>query len=150
MEQTWKNRHDFVWKEFASIEHLGRARLRAMARFLADYPRGRESGRYRAAELPRLPLEDGAFDLALCSHFLFLYSEHFSEQFHVDSVMELCRVADEVRIFPLLGLGNVPSPHVGAVKRALEQLGRTVEIVQVAYEFQCGGNQMMRLVRRSG
>jgi hypothetical protein len=101
------------------------------------------------AKLPRLPFDDRTFSLALCSHFLFLYSEQFSAQFHIDSVVELCRVADEVRIFPLLGLGNVPSPHVGAVKRSAERLGRKVEIVQVTYEFQRGGNQMMRIGRRS-
>lgn len=147
LEQTRQNQHDFVWNDFASIEELGRARLRAMARFLADYGAGRESGRYLVAELPRLPLVDCAFGLALCSHFLFLYSEQFDEQFHVDSVAELCRVADEVRIFPLLSLGSKPSPHVRAVVRAAERLGRDARIERVDYEFQRGGNEMLRIVR---
>lgn len=46
-----------------------------------------------------------SFDLAVCSHLLFLYSEHLSEDFHVESIKELCRVAGEARIFPLLELG---------------------------------------------
>ena len=146
LEQTWQNRHDFVWTDFASIEELGRARLKAMARFLADYEASRESGRYLEAELPRLPFLDGAFGLALCSHFLFLYSEQFDEPFHVESVVELCRVADEVRIFPLLGLGNKPTPHVRAVMRAVERLGRAARIERVDYEFQRGGNEMLRIV----
>jgi hypothetical protein len=135
-----------VWTDFASIEELGRARLKAMARFLADYEASRESGRYLEAELPRLPFLDGAFGLALCSHFLFLYSEQFDEPFHVESVVELCRVADEVRIFPLLGLGNKPTPHVRAVMRAVERLGRAARIERVDYEFQRGGNEMLRIV----
>jgi hypothetical protein len=145
LEQTRRNHDDFVWSEFASIEELGWARLRAMARFLAEYTMGRESGRYVAAELPQLPFERHTFQLALCSHFLFLYSDQLNEQFHVDAVVELCRVADEVRIFPLVGLGNAPSPHVDAVARVVEQMGRTVEITHVEYEFQRGGNQMMRI-----
>src|SRR5262245_24491969 len=145
LEQTWQNRDDFVWNEFRSIEGLGWTRLRAMVRFLKDYPAGRGAGRYVVAELPKLPFEDGSFELALCSHFLFLYSDQFSEQFHVDSVVELCRVADEVRIFPLLALGNQPSRHVTAVVRAAERLGQQAWIERVTYEFQRGGNQMLRI-----
>jgi hypothetical protein len=145
LQQTRQNRDDFVWKEFASIEALGWARLRAMVRFLRDYPIGRESGRYLAAEMPELPVERGAFGLALCSHFLFLYSDLFSEQFHLDAVAELCRVADEVRIFPLVTLGNERSPHVEAVVMAAERSGRRARIERVAYEFQRGGNEMLRI-----
>ncbi len=145
LEQTRQNRDGFVWKEFSSIEELGRARMRAMVEFLADYSAGCESGRYLAAELPNLPIDDRAFELALCSHFLFLYSDQLSEQFHVDSVAELCRVADEVRIFPLVTLGGAPSPHVEAVVRAAERSGRRARIERVAYEFQRGGNEMLRI-----
>lgn len=145
LEQTRQNRDDFVWKGFASIEALGWARLRAMVRFLRDYPTGRESKRYLAAELPELPFERSAFGLALCSHFLFLYSDLFSEQFHLDAVAELCRVADEVRIFPLVALGGAPSPHVEAVMHAAERLGCRARIERVGYEFQRGGNEMLRI-----
>lgn len=145
LEQTRENRDGFVWKEFTSIEALGRARLRAMALFLADYPIGRTEGRYLAAELPALPFEDGQFELALCSHLLFLYSEQLSAEFHVESVIELCRVAEEVRIFPLVGLGNAPSPHVEAVTRAVTALGKQTRVETVPYEFQQGGNQMLRI-----
>src|SRR4051812_5736830 len=145
LEQTRQNREDFVWKEFASIEALGWARFRAMVRFLRDYPSGRESGRYLAAQLPELPFEDRTFELALCSHFLFLYSAQFSGQFHLNAVAELCRLADEVRIFPLVSLGNAPSPHVEAVVRAAERSGLRTSIERVPYEFQRGGNEMLRI-----
>ena len=145
LEQTRQNCDSFVWNEFASIESLGRSRLRAMARFLADYPAGQAEGRYRAAELPALPFADRQFELALCSHFLFLYSDQLSAEFHVESVIELCRVAEEVRIFPLVGLGNAPSPHVETVTRAVEALGKTARVENVPYEFQRGGNQMLRI-----
>jgi len=145
LEQTRENRDGFVWKEFASIEALGRARLRAMALFLADYPAGRADGRYVAAELPALPFADGEFDLALCSHLLFLYSDQLNAEFHVASVIELCRVAAEVRIFPLVELGNAPSRHVAAVTQAVAALGKQARVETVPYEFQRGGNRMLRI-----
>ena len=145
LEQTRQNRDDFVWREFTSIEALGRARLRAMVRFLRDFTGGREAGRYLVGELPHLPFESGSFELALCSHLLFLYSDHLEQQFHLDAVAELCRVADEVRIFPLITLANKPSPHLEAVMRGVESLGKKVRIETVPYEFQRGGNQMLRI-----
>ena len=138
LQQTRQNRDDFVWQEFASVEMLGWARLRAMVRFLHDYVAGRESGRYLAAELPDIPIQRGSFELAICSHLLFLYSDHLSEQFHVDSIAELCQVANEVRIFPLVTLGNTPSPHLQAVVRAVEGMGLKTQIERVEYEFQRG------------
>ena len=46
----------------------------ALRAFLADFEAGRRSDRYVDAALPVLPFTDDAFDLALSSHFLFLYS----------------------------------------------------------------------------
>ena len=104
LEQTRKNAATFVWNTIASVEELGIIRKAAMATFLDDYERGLEERRYVAAALPDLPFPDGTFDLALCSHFLFLYSERLGGDFHVEAARELCRVAAEVRIFPLLSL----------------------------------------------
>jgi hypothetical protein len=123
-------------------------RRRALNQFLADYDLGRQQSRYQVASLPVLPFADGQFDLALCSHLLFLYSEHLSEDFHIQSVSELCRVAREVRIFPLLTLAHQPSPHLAPVRARLEQAGWASEIVRVQYEFQKGGHEMLRIFQR--
>ena len=114
-----------------------------MSAFLADYPEGVSEGRYVTSELPNLPFPDGTFDLALCSHFLFLYSEHFDASFHLQSLRELCRVAHEVRVFPIVELGSVRSRHVDEVVSRLEMEGFEVCIKRVAYEFQKGGNEML-------
>jgi len=145
LEQTRKNAHEFVWTSIQSVEELGRLRLAAMEEFLVDYPRGVAEKRYVDGELPRLSFPDRSFDLALCSHLLFLYSEQLSEDFHVESIQELCRVAGEARIFPLLELGSKESRHVPAVRMRLAAAGHTVSIETVPYEFQRGGNQMMRV-----
>jgi hypothetical protein len=148
MDQTRKNEHEFIWTNIASVEALGRIRMAAMEEFLSDFPQGKEQGRYIDGELPRLPFDDREFDLAVCSHLLFLYSEQLSADFHVASIRELGRVADEVRIFPLLELGARTSRHLPAVMDNLSAQGYSLTIVPVAYEFQRGGNQMM-IARRN-
>jgi ubiquinone/menaquinone biosynthesis C-methylase UbiE len=120
-----------------------------MGRFLADYEQGRQEGRYVVGALPTLDFADGQFDLALCSHFLFLYSEQLSYEFHLAAVQELCRIAREVRIFPLLNLAVQPSPHLAPLRAALAEQGYHSDVVQVNYEFQRGGNQMLTVVSRS-
>ena len=74
---------------------------------------------------------------------LFLYSQHFSADFHVQATKELLRVASEVRIFPLLELGLGPSRHLDTVVGELENSGYVVSIKQVDYEVQEGGDKML-------
>jgi hypothetical protein len=145
-EQTRRNRDEFLWVHFRSVEELIDARMKAMEEFLADYQHGRLSGRYLHASLPNLPFVDAHFDIALCSHFLFLYSEQHGVDFHVAAINELRRTSREVRIFPLLELGAGPSRHLAAVTGALERQGRSVQRVRVRYEFQVNGNEMLRIV----
>jgi len=149
LRQAELNRGEFVWDYFKTVEALGAERGWAMAGFLADFEAGKRAGRYVVGELPRLPLADGACDLALVSHLLFLYSRQLDLDFHRRAIAELLRVAREVRIFPLLQLGATPSPHVEPL---VAEFGRShrVEIVPVDYEFQRGGNRMLRIVREVG
>ena len=145
LDQTRKNEHEFMWSTIRSVEELGRIRMSAMEEFLGDYEEGQKEGRYIPESLPSLPFADKQFQLALCSHFLFLYSGHLDLDFHLDSIHEMCRVACEVRIFPLLQLGTQPSPHVGPVIKDMEGFGYRTEIVEVEYEFQRGGNKMLKI-----
>ena len=150
MEQTRENRHEFTWTHIRSVEDLGRIRLTAMEEFLSDFPQGRAQGRYVDSQLPHLPFTDREFDLAVCSHLLFLYSEQLTEDFHVAAILELCRVAEEARIFPLLEMGSMISRHLESVAGILTATGCCVTIVPVVYEFQRGGNEMLRVrARRS-
>ncbi|HAM52106.1 MAG TPA: SAM-dependent methyltransferase [Nitrospiraceae bacterium] len=147
MEQTRQNQHEFVWDSISSVEQLGQIRMSAMQDFLDDYEQGLVDGRYRDASLPFLPFRDGQFGLALCSHFLFLYSDQLGLEFHLEAVREMCRVAREVRIFPLLKLGAEPSGLVDSVRKDIEAEGYRVWITRVGYEFQRGGNTMMKINR---
>jgi SAM-dependent methyltransferase len=148
MEQTRRNRYQFVWRHIGSAEELGRVRRAAMETFLSDYPSGLAEGRYREASLPELPFGSQQFDVAVCSHLLFLYSEHLSQEFHLRSIRELCRVAREVRVFPLLELSGQESRHLASVVAKLLQDGFAITITKVSYEFQRGGDHMLKVEGR--
>ncbi|MCI5142147.1 MAG: SAM-dependent methyltransferase, partial [Candidatus Electrothrix sp. ATG1] len=147
MREVEKNKDEFVWEQIRSVDKLGKLRMKAMRDFLADYPQGKVQGRYLAESAPILDFPDNSFGLAVCSHFLFLYSDHLDLRFHIDTITELCRVAGEARLFPLLQLGSEPSPHVGPVTEHFRAEGYEVTPVRVPYEFQRGGKQMLQIRR---
>jgi len=143
MTQMVKNQRDYVWEAIPSIEQLGSLRMSAMETFLADFETGTQEGRYIPGELPSLPFAAGAFDIALSSHFLFLYSTHLSAEFHLQALREMLRVSREVRVFPLLSLDGAASPHLAFVSERLTSDGFAIEVKRVAYEFQRDGNEML-------
>ena len=143
MMQMRKNHSHYVWGTISSVEHLGSVRMSAMDTFFADFEAGKQEGRYLAGELPSLPFRNGQFDIALSSHFLFLYSAHLSAEFHLQALQEMLRVAREVRIFPLLTLNGTLSPYLHVVNVHLANRGCSVEAKRVPYEFQRGGDEML-------
>ena len=143
MSQMEQNAESYIWESIRDVSELGRLRMAAMQQFLSDYNSGKEAGRYIAASLPVLPFEDQQFELALCSHYLFLYSDQVSLTDHVKSLLELCRVAKEIRVYPLLALNGELSPHVKPAISELEELGHTTELVEVPYQFQKSATQML-------
>jgi hypothetical protein len=145
LDQTRQNADAFVWTMIRSVDELRQVRMTAMNDFLDDYEAGKSEGRYIDAELPNLLFRDASFDLALCSHFLFLYTAQLGAAFHWLAIREMCRIASEVRIFPLLALDGKGSPLVDRMTDECVNSGFSVSIETVAYEFQRGGNQMMRI-----
>lgn len=145
--QTRQNQAKFVWTDIKSPDELGQIRMSAMRAFLSDYEQGKTESRYVAGELPHLPFERASFDLALCSHFLFLYSDQLSLAFHQQSIEAMCEVAREARIFPLLTYNAERSPHLEPLLERLAQAGYGVALERVRYEFQRGGNEMLRVMR---
>lgn len=142
VKANWKN---YTWQNIQSPEELGKIRMSAMQQFLEDFPSGLQQGRYVIGELPMLPFDTKQFGLALCSHFLFTYSDLLSLEFHLASIQELCRVAGEAQIFPLLNISGEISSLLLSVVKELSAQGYNWEIKQVPYEFQKGGNQLLRV-----
>jgi hypothetical protein len=119
----------------------------AMRAFLENYEEGKEQGHYQVQMLPQLSFDNQQFALALSSHFLFLYSEHLDYEFHKEAILEMLRVAKEVRIFPLMTLKNEPSLYVKKIISELEALGYHAQIIKTNYEFQNGANEMLKVVK---
>ena len=148
ISQVAKNQEGFVWKNIRDIDDLYATRMGAMRQFLVDYEEGKERGYYQLQSLPKLSFSDKSFDLALSSHFLFLYSDHLDYAFHKEAILEMLRVAGEVRIFPLLTLTNERSPYVEKIVLELESLGYDAQILKTDYEFQKGADEMLRVVKK--
>ena len=146
--QTAKNREKFRWDVIESVDELGKIRMAAMEIFLDSYEQGKKEKRYIPASLPDLPFRDREFDIALSSHFLFLYTDNLCYDFHVQSIREMLRVAGEVRIFPLLDMNANKSPYV---KGIIEEFrSEKIEVRKVNYEFQIGGNEMLIIKKALG
>ncbi len=59
----------------------------------------------------------------------------------------MLRVAKEVRVFPLVDLKGEKSVHIEGVIKELTALGYDTSIIKTGYEFQKGGNEMLKIVR---
>jgi hypothetical protein len=146
IEQIKASPNDWVWSYHKSPDDLKNNRIKTIETFISDYDRGKKEARYQLGELPKLKFQDRQYELALCSHFLFLYSEHYDYQFHYESILEMLRVSQEVRIFPLLTLMLERSPYCDRIVREFSDRGHIVKITKVEYELQKGGNEMLAIV----
>jgi hypothetical protein len=147
VSQVKQNPDRYIWQNFRDADELGKARLAAMDKFLLDYESGKVAGRYLHQSLPNLEFGDDRFELCVCSHLLFLYSEQLSLNFHLAAIHELLRIAAEVRIFPLLRLDGEPSSYLELVLKDLSNKGFNVRVESVDYEFQKGADRMLRISR---
>jgi SAM-dependent methyltransferase len=144
--QIESNPQEWVWKFHKSPADLRHYRELALKLFLADYDAGKIAGRYVAGEVPNA-LDNKFYDLILCSHFLLLYSEQLSWEFHAQAVTKLLEHTNELRIFPLLTLMWDRSPYLDRLCQLVENMGFRSQIVPVEYELQPGGNEMLVITR---
>ena len=150
LDEVTKHEERFIWDESISLDELAKARTANIELFLQDYTKGLEEQRYVYSELPDLSLEENQhFDLALCSHALFANSKNQTLEFHLQAIKNLCQVASEVRIFPLVDSAGEISPLVGPVMQALYHEDLALEFKAVPYQFQSKGNAMLKVFARS-
>jgi hypothetical protein len=81
--------------------------------------------------LPKLPYSDQSYGLALCSQILFLDDADYSENFYVEFLVELCRVGNEARVWPVVNNHGQPSRYLGPVLKILQEKSFGVELRQV-------------------
>lgn len=144
-------RGGYHWDEFGDVDGLVRTRAEALDTFLTDYEIGLREGRYISCTLPSIPLGGDAVDLVLSDHLLFTYPQFFDYAFHVQSIEAMLRVAkQEVRLFPLISsAASVKPPYFEDVVQHVRALGCEVTVESVAYQFQHGANEMLRIKKRN-
>jgi len=139
----------FRLKAFPSLAEAEADRRSAASWFMADYEGNIRHGRYIRGALPLLPFLDGAFDLVLCAHLLFIHAAQFDFAWHLAACVELARVSGgEVRIHPVCGPGGRPYAEMDRLRRELDGRGVDSAVVPVDYEFFAGSNRTLVLNRR--
>lgn len=141
------------WSYHKSPENLRSNRIKVLHRFLQDFNTGKRQGRYRNAKLPELDnvsttTEGAEFGLCLCSHFLFLYSDHLDYDFHRNSLFKLISLVPEVRVYPLITLDRKVSPYLQALLDELCDAGYDAKLIPVEYRLQRGADKMLCIQRR--
>lgn len=96
-----------------------------------------------AAQLPHLPYAAHQFDLALCTDFIFHHG--LSSDDIASTVKELCRIASEVRLFPLLDNQGKMSDELGPLMLMLQKKNYGVEVREVLHQTSKGHNAMLRI-----
>ena len=147
ISQVKQTPKDWVWTYHDSPEHLRENRVKVLNKFISDFDVGKLEKRYVTGELPTLNINSYQYEIALCSHFLFLYSEQFDYTFHLSAILEMLRIAKEVRVFPLVTLNLEKTPHLKPLLNELKSQGYSVAIEKVKYEIQKGGNEMLRVTK---
>lgn len=137
------SRDRFVLDWYGSPERQRELRRTALEAFLADHDE--HPHRYVAAELPRLPFTDASFDLALCSHLFFTWADLLDEDWHEAALRELARVAQEVRVYPLVHQGSGgPLAFLTSLRDRLAGEGPlSSRLVPVPFRFQVGAYEML-------
>ncbi len=146
-ELAKKKENDAV-DAFNAYDSLCNMRLSAMKTFLNDYENGIDEKRYVGAELPNLAFDSKQFDVSLCANFLFTYSHLLTLEFHLDSIREMARVANEVKIFPVFAMNGKKSKYLEPVIEALSKENYIIQLATVDYEITEGANQIL-IVRES-
>lgn len=147
MQQVRDNTANFVWKNIKDATELEETRTKSMSDFLIDFEKGKKEKRYVAHVLPeKLDFEDQQFDIGLSSHFLILYP-NLGLDFHIKSIKEMLRLCKEIRIFPIL---NLDAEKSELLENIITEFTKeyTIEINKVGYEFQKGGDKMLKIIHK--
>ena len=139
---------DYDWDVLGGVvghESIRRTAAETMLDHLADTPE-----RYVAGALPALPFADDSADLVLCSHLLFTYADRLDKDDHVEAIVEMARIAPEVRIYPLVDHSGNPLPELvrGVISR-LKKSRLSCRIEPVERPFQLAATTRL-VVERTG
>ena len=130
---------NFKWDRYRSIEEWRKSRERMFKIFIEDYKTNKD--RYIYTVYPKTNFEDDEFSLSLVGHFLLLYDNIFDYNFHKETIDELLRISEEIRIFPIINLKGEKSIFLDKILN-----NYNAKIEKTNYEFR-GCNEML-VIRR--
>ncbi|EHP89539.1 hypothetical protein MetfoDRAFT_0135 [Methanotorris formicicus Mc-S-70] len=135
-----KFKDNFNWNEFESIDEWKKTRERTYKTFIGDYKTNRKN--YIYTIYPKTNFKDGEFNISLVGHFLLLYDNIFDYKFHKDTIDELLRISEEIRIFPILNLKGEKSKFLDKIIN-----NYNTKIEKTNYGFIKGGNKVLIIKR---
>jgi SAM-dependent methyltransferase len=140
---SYANAEHFDWSWYGNRERREEMRADAAKRFLADL--ADRPGHYIAGDVHHLPFADNSFDLVLCSHLLFTWSDVLDQDWHERAIAELVRVSrHEVRIFPtVVQKTGGAVPFLPALRAEFAARGVSSRLAKVPYLFQVGADEML-------
>lgn len=112
--------------------------------FLADYELGKKQGRYIVLDPPPFTTIEQTFELLLCTDFLFnkaLSPTHSSQQL----MDELCKLATEIRVFPLPDAKKIIAAELGPIMLDFQQRNYGIEVRAVNYPLRSDANAFLRI-----
>ena len=138
----------YRWDFYRSPESLRQFRETAYRAFLDDYRTG-QGTRYLPGSLPRLPFDDGQFDLTLVSYLLFVYEDQLDYGFHKRSLLEILRVTrGEARLYPVVNFEARRCQYLDRLKDDKDLRHAGFEEVPTDFEFLLNSNYYLRVFRR--
>src|SRR5438552_1444750 len=138
----------YRWDFYRSPESLRQFRETAYRAFLDDY-RTSQGTRYLPGSLPRLPFDDGQFDLTLVSYLLFVYEDQLDYGFHKRSLLEILRVTrGEARLYPVVNFEARRCQYLDRLKDDKDLRHAGFEEVRTDFEFLLNSNYYLRVFRR--
>lgn len=149
VEKFLQRKNDFNWESVKNFDLWKNNREENIKAFFKDYAQGKQQKRYIPLESTNFSYDHFEFDYALCSHYFFSYNLDKSVEFHFEMLKNLCYIAKEVRIFPLLSSDGQLPELLGPLMHKLQNALIGLEILAVPYELQKQGNALLRLWSQS-
>lgn len=147
-ERLEESTDQYIWDYYGTLEDHHQMRVEALRR--STEHRRQHPQKYIYAEFPKLPFADQSFDLTLSAHFLFMYADRLSEQFHEESLTELMRVTrEEIRIYPVVDLSSNRYENMDKIVKLADSRGWIVEENTTSYRFQRGADTYLKLIKQT-
>ncbi|HRB51995.1 MAG TPA: hypothetical protein PKX63_09480 [Niabella sp.] len=140
-----ENKESFNFKNEQEMEQVLAKRQNTFNTFIADYETQRNN--YHFGKLPTLDFTSNSFDLCLCSNLLFIFDHIFDLEFHINSIKEMLRISNEVRIFPLYSINGQESNYLSFVTQFLTDNNYSWTIETNDYHIYKDGNRFLKVIK---